>query len=410
MTAKLSKKMIDAFEATGKLEYLWDAEVKGFGVVITPAGSKSFILNYRNQDNRSRRKTIGKYGKLTVEQARDIARDLTYRIAKGDDPVQQDEWQRSQPTFEEVAKRFLDDHSAIRSRPATHASNVQILAHMLIPHFGKMKIRSIERKDIYDYLAKNRQRPIGANRSLACMSSIMSKAELWGYRERNSNPCFGVERFPENRRERFLSEQEFAALESAMQRAERNLTESPHVLAMFRIMMHTGCRPGEARHLKWDYVDFTNRVIRLPKEATKEKRPKTLFITPYIEGVLKNIRRMEGNPYVIVSERNDGKPIADVKKPWDRIKRAAGITTELHLHDLRHSHASMANALGYSLPMIGALLGHTQAQTTLRYAHLATDHLRQAAEDISNRIANVAKTTNPVPPHDKPRANLRMVK
>ena len=410
MTAKLSKKMIDAFEATGKLEYLWDAEVKGFGVVITPAGSKSFILNYRNQDNRSRRKTIGKYGKLTVEQARDIARDLTYRIAKGDDPVQQDEWQRNQPTFEEVAKRFLDDHSAIRSRPATHASNVQILAHMLIPHFGKMKIRSIERKDIYDYLAKNRQRPIGANRSLACMSSIMSKAELWGYRERNSNPCFGVERFPENRRERFLSEQEFAALESAMQRAERNLTESPHVLAMFRIMMHTGCRPGEARHLKWDYVDFTNRVIRLPKEATKEKRPKTLFITPYIEGVLKNIRRMEGNPYVIVSERNDGKPIADVKKPWDRIKKAAGITTELHLHDLRHSHASMANALGYSLPMIGALLGHTQAQTTLRYAHLATDHLRQAAEDISNRIANVAKTTNPMPPHDKPRANLRMVK
>ena len=410
MTAKLTKKSIDAFEATGKLEYLWDAEVKGFGVVITPAGSKSFILNYRNQDNRSRRKTIGKYGNLTVEQARDIARDLTYRIAKGEDPVQQDDWQRNQPTFAEVAQRFLDDHSSIRSRPATHASNIQILAHMVLPHFGKMKIRSIEPKDIYDYLAKNRHRPIGANRSLAAMSSIMSKAELWGYRDRNSNPCFGVERFPENRRERFLSEQEFASLESAMQRAERNLTESPHVLAMFRIMMHTGCRPGEARHLKWDYVDFTNRVIRLPKEATKEKRPKTLFITPYIEGVLKNIRRMEGNPYVVVSERNDGKPIMDVKKPWDRIKKAAGITTELHLHDLRHSHASMANALGYSLPMIGALLGHTQAQTTLRYAHLATDHLRQAAEDISNRIANVAKTTSPMPPHDKPRANLRMVK
>ncbi len=410
MTAKLTKKTIDAFEATGRLEYLWDAEVKGFGVVITPAGSKSFILNYRNQDNRSRRKTIGKYGHLTVEQARDFARELTYRIAKGEDPVQQDEMQRSQPTFAEVAQRFLDDHSSIRSRPATHASNIQILAHMVLPHFGKMKIRSIEPKDIYDYLAKNRHRPIGANRSLAAMSSIMSKAELWGYRDRNSNPCFGVERFPENRRERFLSEQEFAALESAMQRAERNLTESPHVLAMFRIMMHTGCRPGEARHLKWDYVDLANRVIRLPKEATKEKRPKTLFITPYIEGVLKNIRRMEGNPYVVVSERNDGKPIMDVKKPWDRIKKAAGITTELHLHDLRHSHASMANALGYSLPMIGALLGHTQAQTTLRYAHLATDHLRQAAEDISNRIANVAKTTSPVPPHDKPRANLRMVK
>ena len=117
---------------------------------------------------------------------------------------------------------------------------------------------------------------------------------------------------------------------------------------------------------------------------------------------------MEGNPYVIVSERNDGKAIADVKKPWDRIKRAAGITTELHLHDLRHSHASMANALGYSLPMIGALLGHTQAQTTLRYAHLATDHLRKAAEDISNAIA----TSTPKMPEPPPtgQVKLRMVK
>ena len=412
MAEKITKRLVDAFNATGRLEYVWDTEVKGFGLVITPAGSKSFVLNYRNQDNRSRRKTIGKYGHLTVEQARELAKELCYRISKGEDPVQQDELQRTQPTFADVAKKFMEEHSAVRNRPATHQSNRQVLDNILLPHFGRMKIRSIERKDVADFLTQNKARPIGANRSLATMSSIMSKAELWGYRDRNTNPCFKAERYPENRRERFLSKEEFAALDEAMQRAERNLTESPHVMAMFRIMMHTGCRPGEARYLKWEYVDFEQKVFRLPKEATKEKRPKTLFITPYLEGVLRGLKRMEGNPYVIVSERNGGRAIADFKKPWDRIKRAAGITSELHLHDLRHSHASMANALGYSLPMIGALLGHTQAQTTLRYAHLATDHLRKAAEDISNAIAaSTPKLPEPPAPNmENEQIKIRLVK
>ena len=410
MAEKLTKRMADAATANGKSSYIWDQEVKGFGLLITPAGSKSFILNYRNQDNRSRRKTIGKYGHLTVDQAREIAKELCYRISKGEDPVMEEDKQRSQPTFEEVAKKFMEEHSAIRNRPATHQSNRQVLDSILLPYFGRMKIRSIERQDVADFLTKNRHRPIGANRSLATLSSIMSKSELWGFRERNTNPCFKAEKFPENKRERFLSTEEFAAIDAAMQRAERNLTESPHVMAMIRIMMHTGCRPGEARHLKWEWVDFENRVFRLPKEATKEKRPKTLFITPYIENVLRGLKRMEGNPYVIVSERCDGQPIMDIKKPWDRIKTAAGIKTELHLHDLRHSHASMANSLGYSLPMIGALLGHTQAQTTLRYAHLATDHLRKAAEDISNAIAGSMPQQPPEDPDTNELPRIRMVK
>jgi len=178
---------------------------------------------------------------------------------------------------------------------------------------------------------------------------------------------------------------------------------------MFRIMMHTGCRPGEARHLKWEYIDFENKVIRLPKEATKEKRPKTLFITPFVEQVLRNVQRIEGCPYVIASERCPTQAYVCIKKPWSLIKKAAGITTELHMHDLRHSHASVANSLGYSLPMIGALLGHTQAQTTLRYAHLASGHLRKAAEEISAKIA-ASMPQQPKPTQPTGRAQLRAVK
>jgi integrase len=392
------------------LYYVWDHEVKGFGVLVTPAGSKSFILNYRNRDNRSRRKTIGKYGHVTVEQAREIAKELCYHISKGEDPVQQEEAQRNQPTFADVAERFLSEHSAVRSRPSTDRSNRQILRSMLLPYFGRMKVRSIERQDVAAFLFKNKERPVGTNRALATLSSIMSKAELWGYRERNSNPCFKAERFPETKRERFLTKEEFASLEMAMQKAERTLSESPYLIAMFRIMLHTGCRPGEAKNLRWEYVDLENKIIRLPKKATKEKAAKNLFITPAIEQTLKNLRRIEGNPYVIISERCEGRQIACTKKAWDRIKKAAGITTELHLHDLRHSHASMANSLGYSLPMIGALLGHTQAQTTLRYAHLATDHLRKAAEDISNHIAAAMPKMSEPPTEPDAQMGIRLVK
>lgn len=406
---KLTKKIADAATGTGKLQYIWDSEVNGFGMVITPAGCKSLILNYRNADHRARRKTIGKYGQFTIEQAREIARDLCYRIAKGEDPVEDEGIRREQPTFEKVAERFMEEHSAVRNRAATHRSNRQLLDNMLLPYFGNMKIRSVSNRDVQEFMSKNKHRPIGANRAIGALSSILSKAETWGLRDRNSNPCFGIEKYPQNQRERFLSEEEFAALELAMQDAERKLTESPFVLAMFRIMLHTGCRPGEAKYLKWSYIDLENKLIRLPKEATKEKRPKNLFITPAIEGVLRGLKRIEGNPYVVVSEKCPGQTITCTKKAWDRIKKAAGITTELHLHDLRHSHASVANALGYSLPMIGALLGHTQAQTTLRYAHLATDHLRRAAEDISAKIASARLPENPLPPAGE-RAQLRVVK
>ncbi len=406
MADKLTKRLVESMEANGETQYLWDQEVKGFGLLITPGGSKSFILNYRNKDNRSRRKTLGKFGNLTVEQARQMAKDLCYHISKGADPVREDEMQRTQPTFAEVSEKFMKEHSAIRNRAATFQSNEQILSCVLLPHFGRMKIRSIERRDVVDFMTKNSHRPCGANRALACLSSILSKAEVWELRDRNTNPCFKIERYPENKRERFLSKEEFAAIDAALQRAERTLTESPAVLAMIRIMMHTGCRPGEARNLKWEWVDFERKEIRMPKEATKEKRPKTLFITPYLYEVLRHLKQIEGNPYVVASERNGGKPITDIKKPWDRIKRAASIKTELHLHDLRHSHASMANSLGYSMPMIGALLGHTQVQTTLRYAHLASDQMRKAAEEISNAIA---AATPKLPDPNQPKPHLQLV-
>lgn len=408
-TVKITKKIIDAADGRNGRQYLWDDEVKGFGVLVTRAGTKSFIFNYRNADGRVRRKTIGKYGQFTVEWAREMAKELCYLVAKGDDPVQQEGMLRQQLNFAEVAERFMEEHCSVRCRPATQKTNRQYLDHMLLPFFGRMKIRSIERRDIQDYMSKNKHRPIAANRSLGTLSSIISKSELWGLRDRNTNPCFGIERYPENHRERFLSEQEFAALETAMQAAERTQTVSPYAIAMFRIMMHTGCRPGEARNLKWEYIDLENKVIRLPKEATKEKRPKTLFITPFIENVLKTLPRVEGCPYVVASERRPDQAYVCIKKPWDLIKKAAGIKTELHLHDLRHSHASVANALGYSLPMIGALLGHTQAQTTLRYAHLASDHLRKAAEDVSAKIA-ASKTKSQEPTEPAGGMKLRLVK
>jgi integrase len=181
---------------------------------------------------------------------------------------------------------------------------------------------------------------------------------------------------------------------------------------MVRLLMHTGCRPGEIQNLRWEWVALGKRSIRMPRTSTKEKRAKTIFITEPMLDIFASLKRVDGNPHVICSERMDGKPIQTIAKAWKRICAAAKLE-DLHLHDLRHSHAPAvqstadmhearnargANSLGYSLPMIGALLGHSQYQTTLRYAHLADTQLRQAAEHISQAIAETQGRAGKVVP------------
>ena len=197
-----------------------------------------------------------------------------------------------------------------------------------------------------------------------------------------TNPCRGIDRYKENKRERFLSAAELSRLGEALREAEEQQALTPYAIAAIRLLLLTGARKSEILSLRWDCVDLDNRLLRLPRSKTG---PKSIYLTTAAAEILKLLPRVKGNPFVIVGEK-PGAHLVNLQKPWDRIRARAGLD-DVRLHDLRHSYASVGATSGLSLLFVGKLLGHTQASTTQRYAHLAEDPVRQAGEQISEAIA-----------------------
>jgi integrase len=222
--------------------------------------------------------------------------------------------------------------------------------------------------------------PYQANRTLGVLSKMLNLAETWEIRPKHSNPCDGVERYPERKRERFLLAEEIAALGTALAKVEADGSESLHAVAAYRLLLLTGCRLGEVQKLEWEHVHLDLGELRLPDIETGAK---TIYLgQPAIE-LIDALPRIEGNPYAIVGKK-PRQYLADLQHPWQRIRKLAGLE-DVRIHDLRHSFASGGLALGEGLPMIGKLLGHTQVQTTARYAHLAADPIRQARSRRASR-------------------------
>ncbi len=191
-----------------------------------------------------------------------------------------------------------------------------------------------------------------------------------------------VKKYVEEKRERFLSSDEFAALGQALREVEQDGSETQSAVNAIRLLMLTGCRLGEITTLKWDYVDTKARELRLPDSKTGAK---VVHFGKAATNVLNSIKKLDSNPYVITGKKKDGSRLTDLQHPWRRIRAKAGLD-DVRIHDLRHSYASGALALGEGLTMIGKLLGHTQVQTTARYAHLANDPVKSAAGRVSDTI------------------------
>jgi integrase len=240
-------------------------------------------------------------------------------------------------------------------------------------------------------------KPYAANRALALLSKAFNLAELWGWREDGSNPCRHIRKYAETKRKRFLSPKELAALGEALaraeadgaltlppsaERAEKRVPIAPAAIAAIRLLILTGARKDEIQSLRWDWVDMEGGRLNLPDSKTGEK---AVPLGAAALAVLSVIPRVEGNPHVIVGGK-PGAALVNLKDPWGAIREVAGLE-DVRIHDLRHSFASVGAAGGLSLPIIGAILGHTQASTTQRYAHLSDDPLRAAATTIGDRIS-----------------------
>lgn len=400
MAVKLTKTIIDQTEPQEKELFVFDSLVPGFGLRVSPGGRKSFILQYRFR-RRSRRMTLGRYGTTTLEKARNKAIKALAAVQDGIDPAHEKQARKTAPTVNDLCDRFWEEHVTVRLKPRTASGYKRILNKFIRPTLGEALVRDIKRADIADLHHRMRRTPYDANRMLEVVSKMFNLAEMWGWRDDHSNPRRHIKKYPEKKRERYLSREELANLLSTLDYAEgvldgkilegkegqKPLVVHRSAVNAFRLLTFTGCRLREIQTLKWQYVDRENRVLRLPDTKTGARAvPVSQHVIDLLIAIWNHPDTPQENDYVIYGTL----PLAhltDLQAPWRRIRKAAGLK-DVRIHDLRHSFASYAVSAGHSLPMIGKLLGHTQVQTTARYAHLMTDPMHKAADDIVGNMLN----------------------
>jgi len=370
-----------------------------------PSGHKSFIVEYRPHGGgrgvATRRLTLGAYGTLTPELARRGAQEASARVRLGEDPQVEKSRRRSSLTVRGLVSAFLKEHVGSKLKASTHAHYAGLLARLEAAH-GNMKAEALTRAHVAALHQSMAAVPFAANRFLAAVSKCFS----WGAKrglvpEDHVNPASRIERYREHRRERFLTNEELARLGDVLREGEtiglpwrgeyqskhtvkeenRRTRLDPFAIAAIRLLLLTGARLSEILDAQWQHVDFERGILFLPDSKTGKK---PVYLSAAL-AILRRLPQLAGNPYIIAGLK-DGAPRADLKKPWAAVTQAAGLEG-LRIHDLRHSFASIGAGASLGLPIIGKLLGHTQAATTHRYAHLDADPMRRAAETIGATIA-----------------------
>ena len=378
----LSNRVVDKLTVE-KDTVFWDRELTGFGVRVYPTGGKVYVAQARGPDG-PKRVTVGRHGVLGAEQARQRAALIIARVKAGETPVPEPLAIKHNdgPTICELAERFLEQYAAVRYKPGTMAWTRTVIARYIVPEFGKLALTALERARVVELHHRLYETPSIANAVVRTLSLMYRLAEDWGMVPEGCNPCRSVDKYPQRKRERFLTAEEFTRLGKVLDEVETGGDVSVSVVAAIRLLMLTGCRKSEILTLRWEHVAFDAGELRLPDSKTGAR---VVTLSPPAVEVLSRIRRVSSASWVIPG-RKPGTHLRDLNHAWYVIRTRAGLG-DVRIHDLRHSFASRALALGESLPMIGKLLGHNQIETTARYAHLARDSIHESAARIANSLA-----------------------
>ena len=404
MADKITKRTVDAAKPDQRDSFIWDSEIKGFGLKITPKGKKVYVLQYRFQ-GALRRFTIGTHGNpWTPEKARTEALRLLGLAKDGKDPATAKQSDKDAVTVSALCDLYLVDGVNGKSASTLATDKGRIERHIK-PLLGRKRVKDLNMNDIKKFMrdvatgktAANiktgkhgRARVTGgegtANRTAGLLGGIMSFAIDGGIR--SDNPVHGVKRYAEKRSERFLSPKELALLGDVLTTAERD-GENKTAINGIRLLILTGCRKAEILTLRWAHVNFDAGYLELPTSKTGQKR--VPIGAPALE-LLASLPRLEGNPYVLPGEKA-GKHLVGLPGVWRRIRKTANLE-DVRLHDLRHSFASVGAGAGMGLQVVGKLLGHRSPSTTARYAHIADDPAKAAADRISSAISGILSRSN----------------
>ena len=364
----------------------WDRDLTGFGVRVYPTGGKVYIAQARGPDG-PKRVTVGRHDMLHADQAHQRAALIIARIKAGEEPVPLPLAARLNggPTVADLAGRYLEEHVAVRLKPRTQVRVRGLLHGHILPALGRVPVAALERTRVVEFHHELSGRPVTANKAIKVLAHMYRLGAGWGLVPEGCNPCRSVEKYPERPRERFLTDAEFARLGRVLDEAVDNGTASPMAVTAIRLLMLTGCRKSEILTLRWADANLDAGELRL---ADAKTGPRAVQLPPTAVGLLESLPRRKDSPWVFAGNDRDGRfSGGGLDRTWQAVRARAGLA-DVRLHDLRHSFASRALTLGETLPVIGKLLGHSDIETTARYAHLARDSIHEAAERIAGSIAD----------------------
>ena len=381
----ISKRTVDGLSVEAKDAVFWDRELPGFGARVYPSGRKIYVVQSRGPGG-SKRITLGRHGELTVEQARKQAVAVIDRIKRGENPVAAP----PEPAFTvaDLAQRYLEAHVAVNCNAHTQGIYRGSLDNHILPALGAMPVPSVGPPEAAALHYGLRDTPRAANRALMVLSKMFSLAGDWGLAPAGGNPCRFVRKYKEGMRERFLTPDEYRRLGRVLCSLDAGGPLPARAAAALRLLMLTGCRLNEILTLRWDDVDRKARELRLRDTKTGARM---VPLTPTAAAVLAGVVRVPRSPWVFAGVTPD-RHLSQLSTYWRHARGRCGLE-DVRIHDLRHSFASRALALGESLNIIGRLLGHTDVASTARYAHLVRDAEKVAAAKVGNSIeADILRT------------------
>ena len=429
MQRKLTTDVVRNLKPRDARYWVDDSKLSGFRVAVAPSGVKSFAVRLRSRGGRKNRtdstQVLGRFGKLTVDEARDEARKLLSRSTLGEDVAKGRRADRAAETVSELAALFLESRAG-KIKPRTLAEYARLLNVEIIPKLGARAARDVSRRDVAKLHQARRDTPYIANRVVTLLSSLYSWARTHGYVAEDVQPTRGVELFPEASRERYLTEEETLRLGASLrtaetvgvpmdpmraalrakreaERARRPLTRkfkkprapkvpkvpkvspsNPFAIAAIRFLLLSGWREQEALTLRWDVLDLEQNRARLAETKTGLSWRE---VGGAAMQVLRELPRIKDAPFVFPGAK-PAQSLTDITPVWRAVRAHAKIP-DVRIHDLRHNFASVGAQGGTSLLVLGAVLGHREVSTTKKYAHLGERPTARAADEISARIAEV---------------------